>query len=89
VYDALGRRALKSINGSTTQFLYDGLNPAQELQNGAPSANMLTGLNIDEYFQRTDSGGTYDYLSDILGSTVALTSTSGSIQQQYTYQPNW
>jgi RHS repeat-associated protein len=87
VYDALGRRALKSINGTTTQSLYDGLNPAQELQNGTPRANMLTGLGIDEYFQRTDSGGTYDYLSDIVGSTVALTGTSGSIQTQYTYSP--
>jgi RHS repeat-associated protein len=87
VYDADGRRDLKAINGTTTQFLYDGLNPVQELQNGAPSANMLTGLGIDEFFQRIDSGGTYDYLSDILGSTVALTSTSGAIQQQYLYQP--
>jgi RHS repeat-associated protein len=87
VYDAEGRRALKSIGGTSTNLLYDGLNPVQELQSGAPSANMLTGLGIDEFFQRVDSGGTHDYLSDILGSTVALTSTSGSIQQQYTYQP--
>jgi RHS repeat-associated protein len=75
------------ISGTTTQSIYDGLNPVQELQNGAPSANMLTGLGIDEYFQRVDSGGTHDYLSDILGSTVALTSTSGSVQTQYTYSP--
>jgi RHS repeat-associated protein len=87
VYDAEGRRTLKSINGTTTQYLYDGLNPAQELQNGTPSANMLTGLGIDEFFQRTDSGGTSDFLSDILGSTVALTGMSGSIQTQYTYSP--
>jgi hypothetical protein len=71
----------------TTQFLYDDSNPVQEIQSGAVSANMLIGLGIDEFFQRTDSGGVHDYLSDILGSTVALTSTSGSIQQQYTYQP--
>jgi RHS repeat-associated protein len=86
-YDADGRRALKAINGTSTQLLYDGANPVQELQNGAPSANLLTGLGIDEYFQRTDTTGTYDYLSDILGSTVALTSASGSVQTQYMYDP--
>lgn len=87
MYDPDGRRTLKLINGTSTQFLYDGLNPVQELQNGAPSRNMLTGLGVDEFFQGTDPGGTYDYLSDILGSTVALTSISGSIQTQYLYQP--
>ena len=53
----LGRRAQKTIGSTSTQFLYDGLNPVQELQNGAPSANLITGLGIDEYFQRTDSAG--------------------------------
>jgi hypothetical protein len=61
VYDAVGRRSLKSINGTSTQFLYDGLNPVQELQNGAASANMLTGLGIDEYFQRNDASGPSSY----------------------------
>ena len=56
-YDADGRRAQKTVNSTSTQFLYDGMNPVQELQNGAPSAKMLTGLGIDEYLQRTDSAG--------------------------------
>jgi len=47
----------KTINGAATQFLYDGLNPVQEIQNGTPSANLLTGLRIGQYFQRTDSAG--------------------------------
>ncbi|MGB8681730.1 MAG: hypothetical protein WCD12_02500, partial [Candidatus Binatus sp.] len=70
VYDADGRRALKAINGTSTQFLYDGLNPVQEIQSGAPSANLLTGLGVDEYFQRTDSAGARNYMTDILGSTL-------------------
>ena len=87
IYDPLGRRAQKTIGSTSTQFLYDGLNPVQELQNGAPSANLLTGLGIDEYFQRTDSAGARNYLSDILGSTIALTDLSGTIQTQYSYDP--
>jgi len=78
----LGRRDRKTINGVSTQFLYDGLNPVQKIQNGAPSANLLTGLGIDEYSQRTDSAGARDYLTDILGSSLALTDSTGTIQTQ-------
>jgi RHS repeat-associated protein len=86
-YDTLGRRAMKAMNGVSTQFLYDGSNPIQELQNGAPSANMLNGLEIDEYFQRTDTAGARSFLTDILGSTLALADSNGAIQTQYTYDP--
>jgi RHS repeat-associated protein len=87
VYDGLGRRMSKTIANTATQFLYDGLNPVQELQSGTPSANLLTGLGIDEYFQRTDSAGARDYLTDILGSTLALTDSSGTTQTSYLYDP--
>ena len=39
---------------------------------------MLTGLGIDEYFQRADSSGTLSYLADMLGSTMALADASGA-----------
>ncbi len=88
VYDALNRRASKAVAGTTTQFLYDGLNPVQELQSGSASANLLTGLNLDEYFQRTDSTvGTRDYLTDALGSTWGLADSSGTVQGGYSYWP--
>jgi YD repeat-containing protein len=86
-YDALGRRISKTIGGAATAFLYDRLNPVQELQNGSASANMLTGLGIDEFFQRTDSSGAEDYLTDALGSTLALADASGATQTSYTYEP--
>ena len=55
IYDALGRRMSKSIAGSTTKFLYDGLNPAQELDaSNSSNANLLTGGRLDEYLQRSD-----------------------------------
>ncbi|WP_414645318.1 RHS repeat-associated core domain-containing protein [Candidatus Binatus sp.] len=87
VYDAFGRRAQKTVNGASTQFLYDRWNPVQEVQGGTPSANLLTGLRIDERFQRTDPAGARDYLTDILGSTLALTDTTGAIQTEYGYEP--
>lgn len=87
MYDAFGRRTGKTINGIATQLLYDALNPVQELQSGSPSANLLTGLNIDEYFQRTDSSGAMDFLTDALGSTIGLTKSAGALATNYTYQP--
>jgi uncharacterized protein RhaS with RHS repeats len=41
IYDGLGRRMSKNLNGTATQFLYDWLNPVQEIQGGAPSANLM------------------------------------------------
>ncbi|MGH2459982.1 MAG: RHS repeat-associated core domain-containing protein, partial [Chloroflexota bacterium] len=86
-YDAVGHRISKTINGTTTGFLYDGSNPVQELTGGTPSANLLTGLATDEDFTRTDSTGTATLLPDGLGSTTALANSSGTIQTQYTYDP--
>jgi len=89
VYDGLGRRERKTIGGTTTEFLYDGINPLQETNGVAVLANMLTGLGIDEYLARTGvaAGTTDTFLTDSLGSTVALTDSSGTIQTQYTYEP--
>jgi RHS repeat-associated protein len=77
----------KTVNGTTTQFLYDGLNPVQELNssNGVV-ANLLTGLRVDEYFTRTDTA-TSTFLADALGSTAGLVGSGGTIATSYTYQP--
>ena len=87
VYDASGRRESKTIDGTATNFLYDGLNMEQELNGTTPTANYLTGGGIDEVFSRSTSGGTQSYLTDNLGSTLALTSSAGTIQTSYTYEP--
>jgi RHS repeat-associated protein len=83
----VGRRRAKTIGGTTTQFLYDGLNPVQELASGTPTANLLTGLGIDEYFTRTDAAGVRNFLTDALESSVGLADGSGVVQTEYTYEP--
>lgn len=85
-YDPFGRRVLKSTLLGTTSYLYDGVNPIQELSGNNPTANLLAG-GVDEFFQRTDSSGTANFLSDALGSTLALTDNSGASLAQYTYEP--
>jgi len=85
-YDSLGRRTGKNILSANTNFLYDGANPVQELDGTNIIANLLTG-SVDEYFARSDSSGTSNILSDVLGSTIALTDASGNSTAQYSYGP--
>ncbi len=83
-YDPFGRRATKSNVGTSTTFLYDGANAVQEVIGGTNTANSLSG-GIDEVFQRTDTAGARSFLSDALGSTLALADSSGTLQTQYTF----
>jgi RHS repeat-associated protein len=86
-YDSFGRRTGKTVQGTTTNFLYDGLNPVQEKNGATATANLLTGLGIDEFFTRTDGVGVRALLPDALGSTIALSDGTGTLQTQYTYEP--
>src|ERR671930_204068 len=86
IYDVFGRRATKTISGTATSFFYDGANAVQELSGTTPTANLLSG-SIDEIFQRTDASGASSFLSDALGSTLALADASGALQTTYSYDP--
>ncbi len=75
------------INGTTTHFFYDGLNVVQELNGTTPTANLLTSLAIDEVLLRTDAAGTRSFVTDNLGSILALADSSGTLVTNYTYDP--
>jgi len=87
VYDVIGRRTVKTVNGTATTFLYDGPNAVQELAGATPTANLLSGLRIDEIYSRIDGLGARSFITDALGSTVALTDTSGVLKTSYAYEP--
>lgn len=86
-YDPMGRRAQRTVGSTSTRFLYDGMNVAQDLNGSTVVANYLTGLGIDEVFSRTAGGSTQSYLTDALGSTVALADSAGSVATSYAYDP--
>jgi RHS repeat-associated protein len=86
LYDSLGRRQRKTVNGTLTDFMYDGLNPVREAS-GARTVDLLAGLGIDEYFTRVDSTASRDVLADTLGSTVGLADSGGTVQTEYSYEP--
>lgn len=87
IYDPFGNRARKEINGKVVDYLYDGADIVQEIENGTVAANYLHGLNIDEPFVKTDSNGSGYYLADGLGSIIALANQAGAIVTQYSYDP--
>lgn len=86
VYDALGRRRSKTINGTQTGFLYDGMNFVQELAGGTAAANLVAG-GIDELLGRRDASGSTYAITDALGSVIGLTDAAGVLQTQYSYEP--
>jgi hypothetical protein len=51
-----------------------------------PNQSTVT-YGIDERFSRSDGTGTTHYLTDALGSTLALAAASGCLQTPYTYEP--
>ena len=85
-YDAFGRRTLRTINGNSTGYLYDGADAVQELAGGTPVANMILG-GVDEVFSRSDAAGSRSFMADGLGSTLGLADSSGTLTAEFTYDP--
>ena len=86
-YDPLGRRASKTLNGTSTQFVYDGNDITAEIGGEAVTASYLRNLNIDEMFGIFRQEGAYFSLYDGLSSTLALTEPLSTPAVQYTYEP--
>jgi len=84
-YDSLGRRIAKTINGTNTQYIYDGNDILAEVSGGFIMATYLRSLGLDEAFARQSNSVTEYFLSDTLGSTLALTDEFGNVQISYNY----
>ncbi|MEI7997552.1 MAG: RHS repeat-associated core domain-containing protein, partial [Methylococcaceae bacterium] len=88
IYDGLERRIQKTVNGVATRYLYDRLNPVQELDGAnAVKANLWTGPKIDEFISRIEPARTHHFLTDALGSTRALADDAGALSTSYAYDP--
>lgn len=88
-YDALGRRSTKAVGGTQTEFVFDGANFVQEKSGNNVKANLLVG-GIDQVFLRTTvgSGSTAShFMTDALGSPVALADSLGTTVVTYGYEP--
>jgi RHS repeat-associated protein len=86
-YDAMGRRTEKTVNGSTTGFLYDGTQAIAELRGGAVDTIYHNGLAIDEVLARYASSGNKTLLTDALMSVIAQANDAQSVDNYYAYSP--
>ena len=85
-YDARNRCVSRTINGTITFFYYDGWSLIEE-QNASSAllARYVNGAAIDEMIAAVSSGVTTYYHQDALGSTVALSTTTGAVGERYSY----
>ena len=84
-YDPFGRRIQKSGPLGTTNYLYDGTNLLEEVDNaGNLLARYTQGTNVDEPLAEFRPATSY-YESDGLGSVTSLSGSSGTIVTTYSY----
>jgi RHS repeat-associated protein len=88
-YDAFGRRYETASVGSQICYVYDGLNPVATTLCGSTQGliDYLLGVGLDELYLTSNSGINESFLRDALNSTLAVTSASGAILDQVTYDP--
>ncbi len=85
-YDPVGRRIGRTVNGSSTRFLYDASNRLKATQ-GTSASLMLDALALDEHFARIDGNAVTSFLTDALGSAWTLADAAGQATAQYLYEP--
>ena len=85
-YDPFGRRIQKSGPLGTTNYLYDGNNLVEEVdQSGNVLARFTQSANIDEPLSALRGGTTSYYQQDGLGSVTSLSNSAGALANTYTY----
>ncbi|MGA8341816.1 MAG: RHS repeat-associated core domain-containing protein, partial [Candidatus Sulfotelmatobacter sp.] len=85
-YDPFGRRIQKSGPLGTTNYLYDGINDVEEVDNsGNVLARYTQTKSIDKPLAQLRSGTTSYYEQDGLGSVTSLSSSTGALANTYSY----
>jgi hypothetical protein len=86
-YDPFGRRTRLTpagVKAAYTNYLYDRNNVVQEQVSSGATAHVLYGLGMDERYARINATGVVSYfLTDAMGSTIALTDNNGVVQTTY------
>ena len=84
--DGLGRRISKTVNGTTTNYLYDGDQIIAEYDSaGTLQRKYIYSLGIDEPIAMISGANTYFYDRDGLGSISELTDNNGAVVEIYSY----
>jgi RHS repeat-associated protein len=85
-YDPRNRVVKRTVNGVEKYLSYSGWRLIEERDGSGALVQMYVhGAALDELLMKTDQGGIVYYHADGLGSTVALTSTTGALVESYNY----
>jgi RHS repeat-associated protein len=85
-HDPFGRRIQQAGLLGTTNYLYDGMNVLEEMDNtGSPVAAYAQGTGVDQPLSEFRSGSASYYEADGLGSITTLTNVSGTTAATYVY----
>lgn len=85
-YDAMGRRILLTLNGVPTNYYYSGLSQIEERNAGDSLLGMqLFEKNMEPLIRFSNKQNYFYHLNDV-GSTEALTDSSGVIVERYKYE---
>jgi len=85
-YGPLGRRLMKSVNGTRTEFRYDGQDLIFEMDDqDSITVSYTYGPGIDQPLMMHRNDKNYYYLTDGLGSVTAITDSVGDVLQEYSY----
>jgi RHS repeat-associated protein len=86
IYDGLGRRVAKNIDGVITKYIYDQEDILLETDdNDNVLARYTHGPGIDEPISMERNGSNYYYVADGLGSIVKLVDAAGATVNNYVY----
>ena len=89
-YDGEGQRESKTTGTTTTSYLWDASSadaPLLQETAGSNTTSYIYGPTGQPLEESLPSGNTYYYAHDDLGSTRALTDSSGDVQDTDTYDP--
>lgn len=85
-YDPFGRRIQKSGPLGITNYLYDGANSIEEVDNGGSVlARYTQDQAIDQPLSELRSGAISNYEFDGIGSVTSLSSSNGALASTYTF----
>ena len=84
-YDPFGRRIQKSGPLGTTNYLYDGVNDVEEVDNSGSVLSRYTFGGLDHPLSELRSGTTSYYEQDGLGSVTSLSNAAGTPVETYSF----
>jgi len=93
IYDGLGRRVSRTVNGAGQQYTYDGLDTIMEHRGTMVKFLYFRGLGIDEPWHQArikvspPNTNNVVYMADALGSIVAMTDSNQNVVTEYDYEP--